>query len=217
MPLLPTVPLALKFDPLFAKHKGSLPVPFLRALSKRESNMNPADTQGPAWGLMQVVEVVRNSWNKRKPSQALARVDLLNPDINVKVASDLLNRITLAYSKHSDPNMKPNWSNPEFVKLVVAGWNSGYSEGGGVGKVASYLERRGIPVTHDNVFKYAAAAGGTRFLQESGRQNWQRSVADLYFHQPDAPAPGENLSGGFAVKLGVAVLLGVLISKYVFK
>lgn len=192
-------------------------MPFLRALSKRESNMNPSDTHGPAWGLMQVVEVVRNSWNKRKPSQAISRTDLLNPAINVRVATDLLNRISKAYAKHPDPNMKPDWSNPEFVKLLVAGWNSGYSEGGGVGKVARYLEGRGIPVTHDNVFKYAGAAGATKHLQTSGRQNWQRSVADLYFHQPDAPAPGESMPGGFLVKAGVAVLLGVLISKYVFK
>jgi len=192
-------------------------VPFLRALSKRESNMNPNDVQGPAWGLMQVVEVVRDSWNKRKPSQALARQDLLNPDINVKVATDLLNRIAIAYAKHPDPNMKPDWSNPEFVKLLVAGWNSGYSEGGGVGKVASFLEKRGIPVTHDNVFKYAAQAGATKHLQTSGRLNWQRSVADLYFHQPDAPAPGEAMPGTFLVKVGVAVLAGALISRYVFK
>lgn len=177
--------------------------------------MDPNDTRGPAWGLMQVVEVVRNSWNKRKPSQAISRSELLNPAINVKVATDLLNRISKAYAKHPDPNMKPNWSNPEFVKLLVAGWNSGYSEGGGVGKVASYLESRGIPVTHDNVFKYAAAAGATKHLQTSGRQNWQRSVADLYFRQPDAPAPGEFSSGGYLMMAGVAVLLGLLASRYV--
>ncbi len=103
------------------------------------------------------------------------------------------------------------------MKLIVAGWNSGYSEGGGVGKVATFLEKRGIPVTHDNVFKYAARAGATKHLQTSGRLNWQRSVADLYFHQPDAPAPGEKSSGGILIIAGVAVLLGLLASRYALK
>jgi soluble lytic murein transglycosylase-like protein len=202
---------------LFEKHAGRLPVPFLRALAKRESNMDPNDTQGPAWGLMQVVEVVRNSWNQRKPGQAVSRPQLLDPNTNVKIATDLLNRIAGQYTKHPDPNMKPDWSNPEFVKLLVAGWNSGYSEAGGVGRVARYLRERGIPVTHDNVFRYASAAGATKHLQNPGRQRWQRSVADLYFRQPDAPAPGEHSLGSFILKLSVAVLAGVLISRYVFK
>ncbi len=197
---------------MFAKHAGKVPVPFLRALSKRESNMNPNDTRGPAWGLMQVVEVVRNSWNKRRPSEAISRGQLLDPDINVKIAASLLNRIAIAYAKHPDSNMQPNWTNPEFVKLVLAGWNSGYSEAGGVGRVAKYLEARGIPVTHDNVFRYAGAARATRHLQNSAKQRWQRGVADLYFQQPDAPS-----DSGFLLKAGVAVLLGLLAAKYVFK
>lgn len=217
LPLQPVRPLPKQWDSLFRKHQGKLPVPFLRALTKRESNFNPNDFHGPAWGLMQVVEVLRNSWNSRKPSQSITRSQLLDPTINVKVATDLLNRIITAYGKHPSPNMKMDWGNPEFVKLLVAGWNSGYSEGGGVGKVARYLESRNIPVTHDNVFAYAGKAGATRHLQTSGRQNWQRSVADLYFHQPDAPAPGESMPGNFAVKAGVAVLFGLLVAKYVFK
>ena len=133
----------------------------MRALSKRESNQDPGDTRGPAWGLMQVVEVVRNSWNKRKPGEALSRPDLLDPVTNVRVASDLLNRIVIAYGKHPDKNMQEDWSNPAFVQLVTAGWNSGYSESGGVGRVARYLEANQIPVTHDNVFRYAVAGSYT--------------------------------------------------------
>lgn len=210
---MPLQPISTKWDSLFSKHAGRVPVPFLRALAKRESDMNPNDTRGPAWGLMQIVEVVRNSWNKRNPGQAISRGQLLDPNTNVKLATNLLNRIAIAYAKHPDPNMKPNWSSPEFVKLVLAGWNSGYSEGGGVGRVAKYLEARNIPVTHDNVFAYAGAAGATRHLQNPGKQRWQRGVADLYFRQPDAPASGMS----FVVKAGIAVLLGLLVAKYVFK
>lgn len=178
--------------------------------------MNPNESKDPAWGLMQVVPVVRESYNKSKGTN-YTQHDLLDPRLNVEMATGVLKRILQVYKGHSDKNLKPNWSNPEFIKLLTAGWNSGYSNAGGVGKVASYLEARGIPVTHDNVFRYAGAAGATQHLQTSGRQNWQRSVADLYFHQPDAPAPGESSFGGFLVGAGVAVLIGVLASKYVFK
>lgn len=171
--------------------------------------MNPGDTSGPAWGLMQITEVVRQG-------QTASRNDLLDPEVNVRIGTGLLKRIVDAYGKHRDLNMKKDWGNPEFVNLVLAGWNSGYSEGGGVGKVASYLESRGVPVTHDNVFKFAAAAGATSQLQKPGKQAWQKSVTDLYFRQPDALSPGEK-QGSFLLKAGVAVLLGLAVAKYVFK
>lgn len=178
--------------------------------------MNPNEQEWPAYGLMQVVPVVRESWNKRK-GENWQHADLLNPELNVRMATDLLNRIVMGYQHHPDPNMKEDWSNPEFVNLVVAGWNSGYSEAAGVGKAARYLESRGIPVTHNNVFKYASAAGATQHLQNPTKQKWQKTVTDLYFRQPDAPAPGERPMGGFLLKTGIAVALGLLASRYVFK
>lgn len=190
-----------RFDHLFRAHRGRLPVTFLRVLAKRESNMNPAESVDPAWGLMQVVPVVLEDYNRRHGT-SYSRAALLDPAVNVKIAADLLNRIVDAYEKHPDRNMKPDWSNPEFVKLVVAGWNSGYSEGGGVGKVASYLEQRGIPVTHDNVFAHSAAAGATRHLRNAAKKEWQRSVADL-FYADGGPGMFENMPGGGIAKLAL--------------
>jgi soluble lytic murein transglycosylase-like protein len=164
---------------------------------------------------MQIVPVVRESYNKRYGT-SYNHPDLLNPELNVRMATDLLRRITTAYAKHPDPNMKPDFTNPEFVKLLVAGWNSGYSEAGGVGRVAKYLESRKIPVTHDNVFAYASAAGATRHLSNLKKRNWQRSVSDLFFRQPEAPTPGQS-SGKFLLQIGIAVAGGLILSKYVFK
>lgn len=197
--------LPTNWDSLFRKYAAGIPVPFLRALAKRESNFNPSDSSGPAWGLLQITEVVRRG-------TGYSRSELLNPDVNVKLGTGLLNRIVRAYAKHPSANMKTDWSNPEFVNLVLAGWNSGYSEGGGVGRVASYLESRGIPVTHDNVFKFAAAAGATQQLQKPAKQRWQKGVTNLFFQQPDAPS-----GSGLLVKVGVAVLFGLVVAKYVFK
>jgi hypothetical protein len=187
-------------------------VPFLRALSWKESRQNPADHSGPAYGLLQILPSVLPGYNASHRT-SYGTSQLLNADINAAVGADLLNRIAVAYSKHRDSNMRPDFSNPEFVRLLLAGWNSGYSEGGGVGKVASYLEARGQPVTHDAVFANAGRAGATVHLQNAAKQRWQREVSDLYFAQPDA---GGGI-GSFLVKVGVAVAVALLATKYIFK
>ncbi len=180
--------LTTQYDPIFERHRGRLPVAYLRALAQRESGLRPELAMpggaGAARGILQVVGVVREDFNKRNGTSYTAE-DLLNPDVNVKIAADLLNRIIGYYRAHPSKNLKEDWRNPEFVKLLTAGWNAGFSEAAGVGKVASYLEAAGIPVTHDSVFANAAAAGGVTYLQRDERRAWQRSVAELYYQQPD--------------------------------
>lgn len=180
--------LTTEYDPIFRKYAGRLPVAFLRALAYRESGLNPSSimpgSPNAARGILQVVGVVREDYNRQNGTSYTAD-DLLNPEVNVKIAASLINRIVGYYAKHPSGNMHEDWTNPEFVKLLVAGWNAGFSEAAGVGKVASYLEQRGVPVTHDAVYANAAAAGGVSYLQTPDRQLWQRSVANLYFAQPD--------------------------------
>lgn len=200
--------LSTEYDPIFRRYAGRLPVAFLRALSYRESGQRPdlvmPGGAGAARGLLQVVGVVREDFNRRHGT-SYGPDDLLDPEINVRMAAEVLNSIDLAYQKHPSKNMKESWGNPEFVKLLTAGWNSGYSESAGVGRVASYLEQRGIPVTHDAVFENAAAAGGTRYLQDGDKQAWQRTVASLYYSQPDWSNVGTGIG---AVILGVAIAWG---------
>lgn len=175
--------LSRSFDALFHKHAGAIPVAYLRALAHKESGMNPRQSSGPAWGLLQITGIARKDYN-RTHGTSYTQADLLNPAVNIKIAAWLLNKIVRLYSRnHSDRNMQPDWSNPEFVKLVTAGWNSGYSEGGGVGKVASVLESLGKPVTHDNVFKFSQIAGATRHLANEAKRRWQAGVADLFYRE----------------------------------
>lgn len=203
------VPISNSFDPIFAKYAGRLPVAFLRALAYRESSFRPTLHDGPAYGLLQTVPQVVDSYNQRFGTH-YSYTDMFDPDLNTKVATELMNRIVAGYQKHPDPNMKENWNNPEFVKLVIAGWNSGYSEAGGVGKVASYLEQRGIPVTHDHVFAYAPAAGATKHLSDPVKYNWQRSVNDLYFQQGDAGSVGLSRLALAALAVGGGLFAAVL-------
>lgn len=197
------------WDSVLAKHAGRLPVSFLRALAYRESSFRPDLHDGPAYGILQVVPQVLDSYNQRFKTR-YTYANLFDPDLNVKVAAELINRIVAGYQKHPSPNLKENWGNPEFVKLVAAGWNSGYSEAGGVGKVARHLEERGIPVTHDNVFAHASAAGATQHLTTAQRYNWQRSVADLYFAQPDAGKVGPGMVVIAALAVGAGLLFAAL-------
>jgi hypothetical protein len=140
---------------------------------------------------MQITEVVRNSYNDRYRA-SYSRDDLLDSTVSIKMASDTLNRIVTAYNKHPDRNLKTDWNNPEFVKLVTAGWNSGYSEAGGVGRVAKYLESKGIPVTHDNVFEFAEDAGATKHLSNPSKKSWQSGVTSL-FYEVGGPGRGGML------------------------
>jgi hypothetical protein len=177
-------PLPRHFDPLFAKYAGSIPVNFLRALGKMESDFNPNETGGTHWGLLQVGPAVVDSVNKRTGSNYQLR-DVLDPELNVKLATGTLRRIIEGYKRFhpNSPNMQEDWANPQFVALVLAGWNSGYSEAGGVGRVAKHLEAKGIPVTHEAVFDNARAAGATKHLSNRGKQSWQRGVVDLFYKE----------------------------------
>lgn len=181
--LLPHV--SRRFDFLFRKHGDVLPAAFLRALAQRESSMNPKDRTGPAWGLLQIVEVVRRDYNKRHGT-SFSRVDLLDADVNVRIAADLLRTIAASYGRNHPkvPNLIMNWSNARFVELLVAGWNGGWSERAGLGRVARYLEDRGqTDITIDDIFANARAAGAVRFLSESARLDWSKSVARLYMSE----------------------------------
>ena len=171
-----------RFDLIFEKYRGSIPVTYLRALSWRESSMNAGETSGPAWGLMQVVEVVRRDYN-RAHGTAHTRGDLLDPEVNVAIATSLLQRIIASYGKNHPlvPNLQEDWSNRQFVELLTFGWNAGYSEAGGVGRVARFLEARGITdLTIDVVRENAVAAGASRHLSRRDKVSWCKGVASLY-------------------------------------
>ena len=112
-----------RWDAIFERHGGGLPVAFLRALASRESDLNPDSHDGPAWGLLQVVEVVRRDYNARHGTHH-TREDLLDPAINVTIASELLRAIIASYQKHHPevPNLQADWGNPRFTEMLIFGW-----------------------------------------------------------------------------------------------
>jgi murein DD-endopeptidase MepM/ murein hydrolase activator NlpD len=171
--------LTREFDPILAAHGLGLPVPYLRALAARESGLRANDPKG----LINVVSVVRDDFNRRHGTAVKAR-DLTDPSISVMIASDTLRRIIASYARyHADvPNLREDWNNRHFVELLTFGWNAGYSESKGVGRVVRYLVDRGArDVTLTDVVRVAHDAGASQWLWAHPKKiAWTRSVADLY-------------------------------------
>jgi hypothetical protein len=202
------VALPTTYDSIINQHRGRIPRNLLRALAKKESSFNPMAVTGSYVGLWQIGPSVREGYNARYGT-SYRTADLFDPAVNAQIVSDFLSRIVASYGKHPSPNLQEDWRNPEFVKLVIAGHNSGYSEGGGVGRVARYLEEHGLPVTHDTVFQYADAAGATTHLQNDDKRRWQAGVVDLYFAEG-----GPGFPWG---KLAVTVAAAFLVYRYALR
>ena len=170
-----------RYDSLFRNHCSSIPVPFLRALAKNESDFNIEETDGPAWGLLQVVESVREGYNKRFKT-AYTREDLLQPVVNAKIACELITRISNTLVKNH-PGIMPvkNWRDPDFVSIVLFGWNAGYSEAAGVGYVLGNMTKR---ATIDSVLETAKRLPkASRFLKMDEKVRWCKKVTSDYFTQ----------------------------------
>jgi hypothetical protein len=173
------------FDQIFAAYGHGIPVPYLRALALHESGMNARSSDGRAWGLLQVIEVVRQDFNQRTGA-TYTRQDLLNPIVNVSIASSALATIVESYARNHPHvhNLQPDWQNPKFVELLTFGWNAGWSERGGVGRVATFLEQRGVlDQTIETIHQAAAAAGASQHLSNAAKVAWSKSVAAQYLRE----------------------------------
>lgn len=182
------------FDAVFARHGQDLPVAYLRALAWSESRLDPRATtrKSSATGLLQVVDVVRSDHN-RLHGTAYTRKDLTDPVINVTVAAAALRRVVRSYARNHQavPNLLEDWNNYRFVELLTNGWNAGWSERAGLGRVARYLaEQVGTnDITIDLVHQHARAAGATRHLYNPNRLRWAQKVARHYSDERARDAP----------------------------
>jgi len=177
-----TSPRVRRFDPLFERYRGNIPIEYVRALVERESSGNPSVRTGSAIGLMQIVPVVLTDYNKRHGSK-YASEHLVDPAINVAIGCELLRLIADSYRRNHPriATLQPDWSNPRYAELVTFGWNAGFSEAGGVGRVARYLEGLGaVEITIDQVAAHAKAAGASKHLSNPAKVAWCKSVVALY-------------------------------------
>lgn len=178
----PSTGLSRRFDPVFDRYRGAIPIEYLRALAERESGTNPKARSHAARGLMQITPVVLKDYNTRHGTDYQPD-HLFEPAINVALGCELLRLIIASYRRNHPRirNLQVDWSNPRFIELLTFGWNAGFSEVSGIGRVARYLEQRGITdITVDLVHRTAPAAGASKYLADATRLRWCKSVAALY-------------------------------------
>lgn len=185
-PTGPRQPITRDFDPLFAAFGNAIPISYLRALAAHESDMHPGADYGRGAGLFSIVPIVLQDFNDAH-STHFTRSDLLVPLVNVQVAADALRRRVIEGYRHNHPNV-PNlhedWRNPRFVELVTFGWNAGFSERAGVGRVATVLEHAGrTDITIDLVAATAREAGASPNLSNPGKVAYAKSVTATYFDE----------------------------------
>ncbi len=171
-----------QFDPAFDRYRGTLPIEYVRALVERESNGQPSVRAGSAIGLMQIVPVVLTDYNKRHGT-AYWSEHLADPAINVAIGCELLRLIVESYRKNHPriTTLQADWNNLRFVELLTLGWNAGFSEAGGVGRVARHLEALGaVELTVEQVSAHAKLAGASKYLSNPAKVVWCKSVVALY-------------------------------------
>lgn len=182
--------LSREFDGVFAQQGQGLPVAYLRALAWGASDLRPGLVKGDAWGLLQVEPVVLRDFNRRHGT-TFRKADLLTETINVAVAADMLRLIIASYRRfHPDvPNLQEQWDNPRFVELLTAGYDAGFSERGGIGRVVGYLKKQGLTdITLDMVFAHAAAAGAVRHLAREEKVHFAKRVTRRFYRERSRPA-----------------------------
>lgn len=181
--------LSRRFDDLFARHGRGIPVPFLRALAAAESGMNPNDRLG----LINVVPVALADYNRRHPSAPIKAEEMRDPAKNITVAADIIRTIIDSYRKHHPdvPNLLEDWQNLRFAQILVFGWNAGYSELAGVGRVVGFLKAqppalavvRPSDITIDSVFDAAWSARAASHLSNKRKLDYSKGVAAAYFRE----------------------------------
>jgi len=185
-----------RFDAVFDRYRGSIPIEYLRALVSRESSFSPLARAGSAIGLMQITPVVREDYNKRHGTPYQPE-HLYDPTINVAIGCDLLRRIIASYRRFHPriPSLQENWDNPQFAALLTLGWNAGFSEAGGVGRVARYLEQLGaVDMTIDQVATHAKLAGASKHLSNPAKVAWCKSVVALYQRERALVRPAQTFA-----------------------
>lgn len=184
--------LSRRFDPIFDRHRGDIPIEYLRALAQAESGMDPrARARSGARGLLQITTNPRLAFNKAHGTHHRPE-DLDDPNINAAIACWLLRFIATSYATHHPAiaNMRTDWRNPRFVELLTFGWNAGFSEQGGVGAVVGHLEAKGArEVDLELVHGHARSAGAVQHLADPPRLAWCKRVVAVYLRERSLAEP----------------------------
>ena len=137
-----------------------------------------------AVGLMQIVPVVLDDYNKRHGT-AYQSEHLTDPATNVAIGCELLRLSSRAIARPSaDREPASQLEQPAVCRAADARLERRVLRGGGVGRVARYLEGLGaLDITMDQVSAHARIAGASKHLSNPAKLAWCKSVVALYLRE----------------------------------
>lgn len=187
-PLMVSVMLHTGYDDMIEKHRGEVPLAFMRALAYNESGLNPSDInpESNATGLFQITSTALKGYNRAHNTnftmadiRASAKGGI---ERNIEVAGWLLNFIIGDWKKHYA--LQPDWTNERFAALLASGYNAGYSNEAGIGYIVSHMESDNIPkekITVDAVFQLAPILPrASKNFADRKRLLWAKKVANTF-------------------------------------
>ena len=201
------------FEPIFARHAGVIPQPYLRSLAYKESGFRPdvVHPRSRATGLFQITATALKSFNDANRS-ALALAHLTSPETNTQVAVHHLKSVINVYRRYR--SLAPDWSSRRWVELLTLGWNAGHNA---VASLAAQMEATGLPperITVDTVGQLARATGRAQYVADPARVAWAKAVASLFLGGGEVPSSSTPLmasmipgtGGGGPLMLAFAVV-----------
>lgn len=180
------MPYPTDYDSIIEAKRGTLPLEFVKALIHNESGFDPRAARNPrntgaARGLMQVVGVVRIDYNLRHHTN-YSPDDMFVPAINIEIGCHALQSIIANYSRFHPASLATDWNNKRWVEIVVFGWNAGYSESRGVGRIVGLIEKNGGPVTIDHICTVAQSDPVVSpHVCNWSKVSWSKHVANDFF------------------------------------
>lgn len=164
----------------FARYAGVVPENFLRILAFKESGFRPevVHPKSHATGLFQITSTALNTFNQRNQTN-VALAQLVDPDLNTRVASQHLAGVINVYKKYR--SLQPDWTSRRWLELLTLGWNAGHNA---IANIAKRMEAAGLPnerINIDTVRQAAEAVGGSsKYVADPARVSWSKSVASMF-------------------------------------
>ncbi|HEY0714893.1 MAG TPA: transglycosylase SLT domain-containing protein [Polyangia bacterium] len=206
-------------EQLLARHAGTIPLTYLRALARHESGFNPQNVnpKSNATGLFQITSIALADFNRANGTKHTL-ADLAEPELATRVAVRHVGAVLQAYAVV--PSLRGDWTNRRFLELVTFGWNSGHNA---VVRLAKLLEQQGITgerITVDTVHQLAVKLK-VPYLSEPSRLAWAKTVATTALTPAGArpnvaavvpslrPSPGTSSASAVTSALLAAVVAGL--------
>ena len=184
-----------KYDNIFEKFRGTIPLSYLRALAFSQSNLNAAKSFKGAAGLFMISDAALRAYDKKYPiaatNQSIERKssDLADPILNTRIAVWILGNIIKYFSTHYPKTMSENWNDPTYAAVVTLAFNVGYTEPQGIGAAIKALESKPDKFSMESLVQVAKEIKLDASKYSDKMVSYAKTVANLYVADLGGKAP----------------------------